>query len=232
MATQTNELGQQVGAALPDWTPRASPQPVVLEGEWCRLEPLSLDHSDALYSAFHDDGDARRWTYVPHGPFADKDEYAAHVTHMVNRPESVTYAICVDGAAGGVASYLRIDPANGSIEVGEIMLGPQLARTTAATEAMYLMARHVFDDLGYRRYEWKCDSLNVASRHAALRLGFEYEGTWRKAVVYKGRNRDTAWFSMTDQDWSCVRPALDAWLAPENFHDGAQLTSLASHLKR
>lgn len=197
------------------------------------MEPLSLDHSNALFNALHDDGDVGRWTYRSDGPFGDAQEFAESVADAEASSSSLTLAIVADGRATGMASYARIDPGNGSLEVGGIIFGPTLARTVAATEAMYLMARHVFDDLGYRRYEWKCDSLNVASRHAALRLGFEYEGTWRNAVVYKGRNRDTAWFSMTDREWaSYVKPALESWLEPGNFREGKQLTPLSSHMQR
>jgi RimJ/RimL family protein N-acetyltransferase len=148
---------------------------------------------------------------------------------MVEDPTSVSVAVCgPDGTPLGLANYLRIDPANGCVEVGNILLGRALQRTVAATEAMHLLAAHVFDDLGYRRYEWKCDALNALSQAAATRLGFRYEGTFRQAVVYKGRNRDTAWFSITDRDWPRVAAAHRAWLAPTNFAgDGTQRRSLS-----
>lgn len=140
---------------------------------------------------------------------------------MVEDPTSVSVAVCgPDGTPLGLANYLRIDPGNGCVEVGSILLGRALQRTVAATEAMHLMAAHVFDDLGYRRYEWKCDALNTPSTAAATRLGFRYDGTFRRAVVYKSRNRDTAWFSITDRDWPQVAAAHRAWLAAENFTGG------------
>ena len=167
---------------------------------------------------------ASLWTYLAAGPFDDPAGLFAWLRQLHDDPGAVPHAICT--AAGrplGVASYLRLDHVNGSVEVGSIAYGAELQRTTAATEAMYLMARHVFEDLGYRRYEWKCDALNGPSRRAAERLGFTYEGTFRNALVYKGRSRDTAWFSITDAEWPAIRTAFEAWLDPANHDDdGAQ----------
>lgn len=231
VAMPMNDLGQPIGRSLPGWKPRPHPKPVVFEGEWCRVVPLALEHALPLYKALNADGDERRWTYMSFGPFAGPAVFEEFVTGSVNDPSALTFAIShKHGEPTGMANYLRMNPSDGSVEVGRIVLGPEIAKTAAATESMYLMARHVFDELGYRRYEWKCDSLNTASRRAALRLGFQYEGTSRNAVVYKGRSRDTAWFSMTDHDWRYVKPALEAWLAPDNFKDDRQLTTLSSHM--
>jgi RimJ/RimL family protein N-acetyltransferase len=165
-----------------------------------------------------------------YGPFATPSVYRAWVVAQAGREDPRFYAIIdrASGKAGGVASYMRIDPANGCIEVGGIKLTPLVSRKPAMTEAMYLMMKNAFD-LGYRRYEWKCDSLNAPSRAAARRYGFSYEGIFRQAIVYKGRNRDTAWFSITDREWPAIRAAHERWLAPENFDaEGRQKVSLSS----
>jgi RimJ/RimL family protein N-acetyltransferase len=163
------------------------------------------------------------------GPFSDRNAHRAWIERHSKTTDPMAYAI-VDsstGRAGGVASYMRITPDHGVIEVGYIHYSPTIQRTAAATEAMYLMMRSAFE-LGYRRYEWKCDSLNAASRAAALRLGFTYEGTFRQAIVYKGRSRDTAWFAITDRDWPTISGAFERWLARDNFTaDGRQVRSLA-----
>lgn len=184
-----------------------------------------------LFEELHRDSSSRQWTYLPYGPFADVEELTALVEAQCADPELVPHALLATrtGRATGVASYLRVEPAIGTIEVGHINYGMAMQGTAAATEAMCLMAAHVFDDLGYRRYEWKCDALNAASMSAARRLGFEYEGTWRNATMYRGRNRDTAWFAMTDADWAELRPVYESWLAPRNFDEqGRQRTSLST----
>jgi RimJ/RimL family protein N-acetyltransferase len=191
-----------------------------MEGRLCRLEPLDADrHADALHAAYAEDREGRNWTYLPYGPFGSAAEYAETVRSVQDGRDPVFYAIVESGQERpvGVASYLRIDPAMGVIEVGNLSYAPALQRTAASTEAMYLMMRRVFDELGYRRYEWKCDSLNAPSRSAAERLGFLYEGTFRQAVVVKERNRDTAWFSIVDGEWPAIRSALEQWLEPSNF---------------
>ena len=203
----------------------------MLDGSRVRLEPVSREaHAADLYAALHQDASGRQWTYLPYGPFADVDAFGAFLDTTSADPELVTYAIVVadTGRAEGMASYARISPPIGSIEVGGIIYGPALVRSAAATEAMYLMAANAFDRLGYRRYEWKCDSLNEASMAAARRLGFRYEGTWRNATMYKGRNRDTAWFSITDEEGPVIGPRIGAWLDPANFVNGQQIRSLAS----
>jgi RimJ/RimL family protein N-acetyltransferase len=224
----TNEFGQPVGRPVADWTPRPPFVPVALTGRTCRLEPAGPQHTDRLHQALDVESDPVIWAYYPQGPYADPAALGAWVVDLDRSPTSAPFAILdPDGRALGIASYLRIDPPNGSIEVGGIVLSSVLQRTTAATEAMYLMMRHVFDDLGYRRYEWKCDSANAPSRRAAGRLGFSYEGTFRNAVVYRGRNRDTDWYSITDDEWPAIRAELERWLDPGNFDaDGTQRTRL------
>jgi RimJ/RimL family protein N-acetyltransferase len=225
----SDEFGQPISFAVPGWTTRPRPDPDVLTGRDVRLERLADQHLTDLTATICAPGTEARWTYMPAGPFAGREAYAAYARTLIDDPGTVPLAI-VDqhsGTATGQATYLRIDPDVGAIEVGSIMYSPQLARTRAATECMYLMMRHAFDDLGYRRYEWKCDELNAPSRRAALRLGFTFEGIFRQATMYKGRNRDTAWFAITDRDWPALRPGYEAWLAPGNFDErGVQRTRL------
>ena len=202
-----------------------------MAGRYCRVEPLDPEeHGAQLHAANTDAPDHRRWTYLSVDGFADVEAYRRWLA-TVTAGDDLFHAI-VDGVsqqAVGVAAYLRIDPANGAIEVGHINYSSRLQQTRAATEAMFLMMRRAFDELGYRRYEWKCDSLNEPSRRAAARLGFQFEGIFRQAVVYKGRNRDTAWFSILDHEWPALRGAYEQWLAPANFDDrGRQRHSLTS----
>lgn len=203
-----------------------------MQGRFCRLEPLSAaTHAEDLFAANQLDAEGRNWTYLFVGPFADYAGYRAWVEQLESSTDPMFFAI-VDEATGkavGVATYMRIDRANGVIEVGNINFSPLLQRKPAATEAMYLMMRRAFDELGYRRYEWKCDSLNAPSRAAALRLGFQYEGLFRQAVIYKGRNRDTTWFSIIDREWPRLKAAYDQWLSPGNFTaEGQQRRPLAA----
>lgn len=226
----SSDTSQPVGFPVPDWTPRPRPEGATLSGRFCRVEALDATrHGDELFEAFSAD-DGRMWTYMPYGPFPDRAAYQAWLAQHAPSRDPLFHAIvdATSGEALGVASYLRIDPANGCIEVGHIALSPRLQRSAAATEAMYLMMRQAFE-LGYRRYEWKCDALNAPSRAAAARLGFSFEGIFRQAVVVKGRNRDTAWFSVIDKEWPALAAAFEAWLAPGNFDDqGRQRQSLAS----
>lgn len=211
---------QPVGSPLPNWTARPAPPRTVMEGRFCRLEPLDpARHAEDLFAANQLDAQGRNWTYLSVGPFADLESYRVWLEQVAKNDDPLFHTI-VDlqtGNAVGVATFMRIDRVNGVIEVGNINYSPLLQRTPAATEAMFLMMRRVFDELGYRRYEWKCDCLNAPSRAAALRLGFQYEGLFRQAVIYKGRNRDTAWFSMIDTEWPALRQAYAQWLAAENF---------------
>ena len=230
--SRTNAHGQQIGDAV-DWSPRQPVVPVTLTGRHVRIEPLSQTHRDGLYDALCGPDDAAVWTYIAEEPPASVDEMGERIDGLVARPGWVTFTVLTDAGPAGMASLLRIDADNGSVEIGRIILGRPLQQTRAATESMALFARHVFDDLGYRRYEWKCDHLNAPSRRAALRLGFAYEGRFRNALVYKGRNRDTDWFSITDDEWPALRAAFDTWLDDANFDaDGRQRQALSELTRR
>jgi RimJ/RimL family protein N-acetyltransferase len=211
-----NEHGQPLGEALPDWRPPPAPTRRVLLGRYCRLEPLAVEHAAALHAANAAD-DGSMWTYLPYGPFAGLADYAAWVAQVTPGADPLLFAIVDEsGAPAGTAGYLRIDPRSGSIEVGHLAYAPRLQRTRAATEAMCLLMRNAFE-LGYRRYEWKCNALNAPSRAAALRLGFRFEGVFRQALVVKGHNRDTAWYSVIDGEWPRLHAGFEQWLAPANF---------------
>ena len=203
----------------------------MMQGQYCRIEPIDMDaHASDLFSAFRQDTNNRIWTYLPYGPFDNEGDFRSWMEGACFGDDPLFHAI-IDGQtdkAIGVASYLRIDAANGVIEVGNINYSPLLQQTRAATEAMYLMMHRVFSDLGYRRYEWKCDALNAPSRKAAERLGFSYDGLFQQAIMYKGRNRDTAWFSILDGDWPGLKTAYLEWLDADNFDTaGQQKTRLA-----
>lgn len=229
--TSVNQFGQPIGVPVPGWQPRSAPPRTPMQGRFCRLEPADpARHAAGLYDAYAADREGRMWTYMAYGPFASAAEFKTWMEATCTGADPLFHAI-IDQASGkpqGLASYLRIEPKVGVIEVGHISYAPALQRSALATEAMALMMRRAFDELGYRRYEWKCDSLNAGSRRAAERLGFTYEGIFRQATLYKGRNRDTAWFSILDSEWPARRAAFDAWLAPGNFDaSGRQRRSLA-----
>lgn len=221
---QGYRIGVQVTNDRTPPVPRGS-----LIGSYAVLEPLDADkHTSDLFAAFL--GADHLWTYMPHGPFAEESEYRAWVESKQGDRDPYFYAILdqQSGKAIGVASYLRIDPGARSIEVGWITYSPLLQRSLIATEAMFLMMQNAFD-LGYRRYEWKCNVLNAQSMRAAERLGMTYEGTFRQATVVKGRNRDTAWFAILDEQWPDMKSAFERWLDPVNFDaTGNQLASLDS----
>jgi len=228
--TTINEFGQPIGYPVPGWASVASPDAVTLPGRYCTLEHLDPDkHVPDLYAAYAAAPDARDWTYLPYGPFPALEAYREWATAASKSRDPRHYAV-IDNAthrAVGTMSLMRHDPANGVIEVGNVVFSRALQRTPISTEAQFLFMRYVFDELGYRRYEWKCDNLNEPSRKSAERLGFSYEGTFSQAVVYKGRNRDTAWYAITDQRWPTVRDAFEKWLHPSNFDpDGRQLDPL------
>ncbi len=231
MTQRTNHFGQPIGEPVPNWIERPRPPRSPMLGRLCRLETLDASkHATALHDAYTADRDGRNWTYLPYGPFESAKAYAGFVEKMQMHDDPLFFAI-VDLATEqpvGVASYLRIDPAMGTIEVGHLSYALVLQRTPSATEAMFLMMRRAFDELGYRRYEWKCDSLNAPSIAAARRLGFRFEGTFRQAIVTKGRNRDTAWLSIVDCEWPALRSRFERWLDPANFDaSGAQRRRLA-----
>jgi RimJ/RimL family protein N-acetyltransferase len=236
MAEHLSNLGQPIGFPLPHWTARPRPPRSPMEGRFCWVEPIDpARHAADLHAANLLDKEGRNWTYLPYGPFARLEEYRDWLELENVGDDPLRHAIIErwSGRALGVASYMRIDPKAGVIEVGGINYSPPLQRTPAATEAMYLMMRRVFDELGYRRYEWKCDSLNAPSRAAAQRLGFRYEGMFRQATVYKARNRDTCWFSILDNEWPELKPAFERWLDPDNFDkSGRQRQSLSCLVRK
>ena len=205
--------------------PAKQPERVTLAGRIVTLEPVNVDaHAEALYDESHGCDKENLWRYMPEGPFADRASFYARLHEQAATPDSLLFAIVdnVSHRAVGHAALMRIDSKNRSIEVGNVLFTSHLQRTAGATEAMYLLARHAFEDLGYRRYEWKCDSLNARSRQAALRLGFTFEGIFRQHRVVKGRNRDTAWFSMLDSEWPARKASFERWLAPSNFDAAGQ----------
>ena len=220
MPPPTNALGQPVGLPLPGWTPRPFPPRTPLLGRLCRLEPLDVaKHAAPLFEAHALDREGRNWTYLPYGPFDSAADYARWAEWAAAQADPQFFAI-VDAATGGpvgTASYLRIQPEMGVIEVGHLAFSPLLQRKPGATEALFLMLRRAFAELGYRRTEWKCDALNAPSRRAAERLGFRYEGTFRQSYVVKGRSRDTAWFAILDSEWPALAQAFERWLDPANF---------------
>ncbi len=218
----------RLGTPVPDWVAPPAPSAQSFTGTLVRLEPLDIAaHGADLFLAYQ--GHDQVWDYLPYGPFETEDALKAWIATTAEMPAHRFYAIWSKDVEAwcGVASYLRIAPAAGSIEVGHLNFSPALQGTTAATEAMYLMMTWAFD-AGYRRYEWKCDALNAPSRRAAQRLGFSYEGIFRQATVVKGRNRDTAWFAITDQEWPALRVAFQRWLSPENQPSGTQQKPLSA----
>jgi RimJ/RimL family protein N-acetyltransferase len=222
------DTGQPVGLPA-DPTPAQRPDPVTLQGRYGRIERLAQQHDAALWEAVKDHDPI--WTYMSgYGPFADFSAFSQWIASRLPLDDPYSYAVIdTSGHAVGIATLMEIKPAAKSIEVGHIVYSPALQRTPLGTEAQYLLARYAFETLGYRRYEWKCNALNAPSRRAALRYGFVYEGTLRQAMVAKGRNRDTAYFSMLDSEWPARKAAFERWLAPENFdRQGRQGTSLAA----
>ena len=214
-----------------DPAPARPPQPTTLRGRLVTLVPLDpAAHAVSLYEASHGPEREDLWRYLFDGPYPDQATFEARLNQMAGSRDPLFFTI-LDNSTGkpvGYASYLRIEPAHRCIEVGSILFTPLLQRTPGATEAMYLMARHVFEDLSYRRYEWKCNALNEPSRRAALRLGFAFEGIFRQHMIIKGRNRDTAWFSMLDSEWPARKASFEQWLSPDNFDvRGRQKQSLS-----
>lgn len=233
--SQINKYGQTVGGALYNWTACANPEGVSLTGRTCRLEPLDvIKHADELFEAYSESPDGRDWTYLYEGEFEDIDSFKKCMVCLTQGTDPRLYAIIslTTGKAIGIFSLVRQNPIHGVIEVGHVAYSPLLKKTIEATEAQFLLMSYVFDKLGYRRYEWLCDSLNDASSKAALRLGFKYEGLFRKAVVYKNRTADTAWFSIISDEWPALKLAFQAWLAPDNFdNNGQQIKPLATFQK-
>jgi RimJ/RimL family protein N-acetyltransferase len=229
MPVSFSQLSQKTGATLPEWNACPPPRKEAIHGQYCRLEPVSIErHGADLWQAFNTDTKHLIWTYLPYGPFDKQSELEDWISATCLGDDPLFYAVIdlKNGSATGMASYLRIQPEVGVIEVGHINFSPMLQQTTAATEAMYLMMKNAFD-LGYRRYEWKCDNLNLGSQAAANRLGFSYDGLFKQATIYKNRNRDTAWFSILDSDWPSLREGYLTWLVGNNFDaGGAQKSKL------
>jgi RimJ/RimL family protein N-acetyltransferase len=224
-ALKPKSAEQPVGPIV-DTEQAQKPGAVVLEGRFGRIEKLDpARHASNLWRAFA--ADDRLWTYMFYGPFSDAGSFSNFLGNIAVLDEQAYYAIVDrDGRAAGWAALMEIRPQARVIEVGSIVYGSALQRTALATEAQYLLARYAFETLGYRRYEWKCDALNAASRRAALRLGFGFEGIFRQHMIIKGRSRDTAWFAMLDSEWPRARAAFERWLQPENFDGGRQRRSL------
>lgn len=227
MTLRTNEFGQPIGDDVVGELPNGSLESSSMTGRWCSLSELrSSEHGPALYRAFSAAPDDREWTYLPYGPFTSETDFDAWASSIRGSTDPLFFTVDDGDGACGIASYLRITPAAGSVEVGHVHFAQRLAGTRAATEAMFMMMRRVFE-AGYRRYEWKCDALNEGSRSAGMRLGFSFEGVFRQATTYKGRNRDTAWFSIIDSEWPRVRAEFERWLDPTNFDEaGTQRTPL------
>ena len=219
------ENGMPVGFSVANWKGCERPPRTAMQGRFAAVEPLDIDrHGEDLFQANRLDTDDKNWTYLNSYSFDNFESYQAWLESSCLGDDPLVFAI-IDlktKKAVGVASYMRIDPKNGVIEVGGINYSPALQRTAAGTEAMYLMMKRAFDELGYRRYEWKCDDHNAASKRAAVRYGFIFEGIFRQAIVTKGRNRDTAWFSIIDKDWPTIKTAFEAWLSAKNLSDDGQ----------
>ncbi len=232
----TNDLGQPIGSPLPDWQACEHPRGAIMTGKLCRLEPIDVDkHASDLFAAFSQDQDSGNWTYLPYGPFATEEGLRGWISSACLGDDPCFFCV-IDLAtdkAVGVASYLRIVPGVGVIEVGHIHFSLLMQGQPISTEAMYLMMRQVFDVLGYRRYEWKCDALNRPSCAAAQRLGFMFEGIFRQATMYKKRNRDTAWYSILDREWPVAKAMFENWLDAGNFDaGGGQKTSLSQTMQQ
>lgn len=222
-------------SALANWEPRPRPGRVILEGRYCRLEPLDpARHGDELYAASMAPGAEERFRYLFDGP-QDRESFGRWLTRSAASEDPLFYAVLDrrTGRCEGRQCYMRIVPEHGVIEIGNILWGPAIARTRVATEALYLFAKHAFEALCYRRFEWKCDSRNQPSMRAARRFGFVYEGTFRSHMMVKGESRDTAWFAMTDAEWPALARAFEEWLHPGNFDErGAQKTRLEDCRRR
>jgi len=225
MTQRLNESDQPIGEEIPGWKSARIPPPTSIEGRFCRVEPLDVEkHLHDLFEAYTQDSEGKLWTYMLVGPFSRIEELRDWMEPACKATDPLFHALIdlTTGRAVGMAAYMRIKPEIGVIEVGSIAYSPRLQRTPIATEAMFLMMKRVFTELGYRRYEWKCDSLNSASRRAAERLGFSYDGLFKQALVYKGRNRDTAWYSMLDCDWPSVEKGYLKWLEAGNFDEAGR----------
>jgi RimJ/RimL family protein N-acetyltransferase len=228
----TPQPAQPLGP-LVDSHPARRPERTTLRGRWITLAPLDAEkHTETLYAGSHGEGRDRVWTYLPYGPFANLASFAADIELKASSVDPQFFAVIANdsGRAVGYQSLMRIDPPNRVIEVGHVMYTPAMQRTTGATDAQFLIARYVFDALGNRRYEWKCDNLNAPSKRAAGRFGFSFEGVFRQHMIVKGRNRDTAWFAILDDEWPARKAAYERWLSPGNFDAGGRQKQRLSEL--
>jgi RimJ/RimL family protein N-acetyltransferase len=199
-----------------EWTPAQPPAPSRLAGRYVALRPVQDEDAEPLFAASRDEA---IWTYLMYGPYESVDGMRARLAEIERIGDQLFFTVVRDGEPQGIVSYLRIEPEHGTIEIGDIWFGTPLQRTTAATEAIFLLARHAFDELGYRRLEWRCNALNAKSRRAAERFGFTFEGIFRNHMVVKRQSRDTAWYSIIDDEWPAIRAAFEDWLAPDNFDE-------------
>lgn len=232
--TTLNHFGQPIGNEIPGWQPRPQPERIDLTGNYCKLEPLSVEkHSESLFNAWHSIDDDRDWTYFSIDRPATQQACDAYINEISGRKDPLYFAVIdlkTQRAIGGV-SLMRIDAANGVAEIGWVNWSPLMKRSRFGTEAIYLLLSYLFDKLGYRRCEWKCNSLNDASNIAAKRFGFTFEGTFRQALITKGHNRDTCWYSMLDGEWLPIKAAFRGWLDDDNFTpDGLQKQKLESFM--
>ncbi|WP_316672942.1 GNAT family protein [uncultured Tolumonas sp.] len=234
MTVRLNEFQQPIGAALSDWQGATFPSATTLAGLYCKLERIdAVRHAKDLYEAYQSAPDARDWTYLFAGPFDTFEAYLSYLTTAAKLTDPMHYAVIdlASGKAVGTLALMRIDASNGVIEVGAVTYSPRLKRTRISTEAISLLVKYVFEDLGYRRFEWKCDSLNAPSRAAALRYGFKFEGIFRQAIVTRQRNRDTAWHSIIDSEYPVLQTAYDKWLDKCNFDEaGKQIERLTDFI--
>lgn len=237
MSQHKNSLGQPIGFPLTNWKACERPPKTPIHGNYCRVESLDVEkHVEDLYHAYAKDTDHSNWTYLPYGPFTGENGFAEFKTWMQTSctNEDPLFHTIIDlksNKAVGIASLMRIEPNVGVIEVGHIHFSPLMQRTPVSTEALFLLMKRVFEELGYRRYEWKCDSLNAPSCSAAQRLGFKPEGIFRQLTIYKNRNRDTAWFSIIDSEWPQLKAMFEAWLKPENFDENSHQINPLHHFK-
>lgn len=226
------ELGaKDLGYDVAGWTPRPWPPHIPLQGQSVRMEPIAPHHAADLFAAFSADSQGAIWRFLPYGPFATLPEFEAWMAQTVFTKDPQFYVFIPEttGKAAGMAALMRLAPDHGVVEVGHITMAPGLQRTVAATQGLYLLMNLCMSDLGYRRFEWKCNALNLASRRAAERYGFTFEGVFRQSNVFKGRNRDTAWFAFLDSEWPAIQRGFAAWLDPSNFDDqGRQVRTLAA----
>jgi len=222
MTQSYNQYQQPIGFPVPEWSPRPYPQRIIFEGHHCSLEPVnSKEHTAALYEAYRLAEDDRDWTYLFYERPATKEAFNVYIQNLEKSRDPLHFTV-IDNHHNrpvGTVALMRIEPQHGVIEVGHVVFSPLLQQTIMSTEAHFLLMQYAIEQLGYRRYEWKCDSLNSSSRKAAQRLGFQFEGIFRQAIVYKNRSRDTAWFSIIDKDWPQIKMALERWLSPDNFDD-------------